>query len=80
MKIEQHPLFSNQTHQANRDFLYHAVDVYYQMTSYLVVFKCTKELSSWRLQQENLPKQIGREMKNIRLKLLLNSAVSVFIN
>ena len=33
MKIEQHPLFSNQTHQANRDFLYHAVDVYYQMKS-----------------------------------------------
>lgn len=33
MKIEQHPLFSNQTYQANRDFLYHAVDVYYQMKS-----------------------------------------------
>lgn len=33
MKIEQHPLFSNQTHQANRDFLYHAVDIYYQMKS-----------------------------------------------
>ncbi|MBS5343355.1 MAG: hypothetical protein KHX91_02125 [Clostridium sp.] len=33
MKIEQHPLFLDQTHQANRDFLYHAVDIYYQMKS-----------------------------------------------
>ena len=60
MKIEQHPLFLDQTHQANRDFLYHAVDIYYQMkslmsgngtielcTSYLVVLKCIKELNSW---------------------------------
>ena len=33
MKIEQHPLFSNQTHQANRDFLYRTVDIYYQVKS-----------------------------------------------
>ena len=93
MKIEQHPLFSNQTHQANRDFLYHAVDVYYQMKSLVsgngTVELCNqlfggaqvyKGIEQLAFAAGKSPKTNWSGMKNIRLKLLLNSAVSVFIN
>lgn len=31
MKLEQHPIFSNQTPNENREFLYLTVDVFYQV-------------------------------------------------
>ena len=94
MKIEQHPLFLDQTHQANRDFLYHAVDIYYQMKSLMsgngTIELCNQLFGGVQVYKgiEQLALAAGKSpktnwskgMKSIRLKSLLNFVEYVFIN
>ena len=56
MKIEQHPLFSNQTHQANRDFLYRTVDIYYQVKSLVSGIQVYKGIEQLALAAGKSPK------------------------